>query len=242
LLERHLAIRTFLVGAAGLAVLALALIPVRESIGVANVGLAMAIVVGIVGSRAGLAAGVATAAWAAVLFALLHSVPLGLPRLEDEQDGVTAMLLVITGVLTGALHRRSQQAERRTRDAGYDLARLHRVADLAAHGGAASDVLVAAVDEIVAELQLKRCWRTESTEREHAELQRNGLIAGLPVDADPELVGKALAAGVAIDLGPAGQLLLVGRPGVNPTQRQLRVAVMLADFAASALNQQPIQR
>lgn len=235
-LGRHEA-RDVAVGFVALSVLTLALIPVRDSIGVANIGLAMALVVAGVGFRAGLAPGVAIALYATALFVLIHSAPHGFPRVEDEQDAVTAVLLIVTGVFSGLVHHRSRRLEDEVRHGTYALHRLHRVGEVASTERSLDAVMETVAQEVASELRLAECrWHPGAPPGDVLELHHNGLIDGVAPDATSAEIGAALAEGVALRVGAVGHLWMNGDQGHEITGEQLRVAVTLADYGAAVGN------
>lgn len=86
--------KTTLAGLVAVSFLALVAIPIRDWLGTANIALSMVLVVIVVGIRAGLRGGALVAFFSGCAFALLHTVPHGLPRVENGQDLTTAALLV----------------------------------------------------------------------------------------------------------------------------------------------------
>lgn len=235
LVARHERVRVTLIAVAVLTALAIAVIPVREQVGPANIALVLVVVVGIVGSHAGPWPGVATAVWAAGLYTSLHAVPHGLPLVEDGQDALTAVLLVAAGVITGSMHGAMVRVRRLLQSAQHDVARLHGLAEIALEGASTEDLVATAGRAIRAELRLLDWeWERPPGPTPWPELEHNGLIAGAPGTTDPERLGELLAGGVALSLGGRGRFVLHGRPDTRVTPRQLKVAVILADFAATA--------
>ena len=226
-----------LLGLIGVALIASVTIPIRDSVGTANIALLMAIVVVTVGAGAGLWPGATVAVVSGLAFALLHTVPHGLPKVENEQDVATAVLLVLSGVLAGWIHDRTEGLQTKLTDTGYGLQRLHRVAEAAAQVGVGSNAVVDVVThEIAAELDLSSCRRIPEPLGERRELQHNGLVTGLAFDATPQEIGAVLADGVGIDLRDGSHLELIGRPGSEFGRERLRLAIMLADYAAAVLD------
>lgn len=229
--------RTTLLGLAVVSALTLGAIPLRDTIGTANIALSIGIVVVIVGVRAGLWPGTIVALVGGGAFALVHTVPHGLPRVESEQDVATAALLVLSGVLAGWIHDRTAHLRTRLRDTDFGFARLHRVAEAAA----ATDTTVAQVidvvtSEIASELHLLECRRVRDPLGSRRELQHNGMIARTPLDAQPSEFGAIVADGVGIDLRDGSHLVLIGRPETDISRHQLRLGIMLADYAAAVLD------
>ncbi|MGB3736029.1 MAG: DUF4118 domain-containing protein [Ilumatobacter sp.] len=228
--------RTMLIGLIVLGLIASVTIPVRDSIGTANIALAMAIVVVTVGARAGLWPGTTLAVVAGLTFALLHTVPHGLPRVENGQDVATAALLVVSGVLAGWIHDRTERLRTKLQDTGFGLQRLHRVAEAASALGADPDGVVDVVTrEIADELELSSCRRIPEPLGDRVELQHNGLVEGVAFDAAPHAIGAVVADGVGIDLRDGSHLELIGHAGARIELDQLRRAIMLADYAAAVL-------
>lgn len=234
---------TFVITAAAfvlVGVLGLVLSPIRDTVGPENVALVLAIIVGLVGSSAGPVPGLVLGGWAALVFALLHSVPLGLPALESEQDAVTAGLLLVSGWVGGMISRRLTAASQRADVYADDLDRLSRVGDVAAHTRDRADVVNAAIEEISGELRLKDAHLEEGPpDKSWHELGRNGLIDGLATDELDDDLPLLLAEGVAIELGPSSRLVLMGDPEVDVNPRQLRVVTALADYIIAMTRVRP---
>lgn len=232
--------KTTVIGIAAVLALAAALIPVRDSVGTANIGLGLALIVGIVGASAGVGPGLATAASAAASFTLLHAVPHGLPRIEDEQDAVTALLLLLTGWATGWLQQRRLTMQERLRSADYGVARLHLLAENAVKVTSAEELLDVASEQIREELQLQDCyWETGPAPADRRALEQNGLITGTGPATAAAHVGEMLAEGVVIAAGPDSRFVLIGKPGAEPSRRQLKTAVIMADLAVAASRSNP---
>ena len=236
MLRSHPTAHATVVGVAVVAAVAAAAVPVRESIGVANIALVLGIVIGAVGSRTGLAPGALVGLASGMAFAMLHSVPHGLPRVEDEQDLATVALLVGWGLFAGWLHDRRERLEHAVRADHDDLGRLHRVAEVASKASTTIDELIDTVaEEMTAELELRDCYRVVAPIGRRRELRHNGLIGGAPADASPAELGRLVADGVGIDLRDGSHLVLQGRENTEITRRQLRVGVMLADYAVAVM-------
>jgi K+-sensing histidine kinase KdpD len=221
-----------LLGVAICSAVAVALLPVRDSMGQANVGLVLALVIALVGSYAGTAPGLVTAGWASLLFVVLHSAPHGIPTAEEKQDAVTAGLLLLTGAISGLVNRRLAATRRRGEILDDDLKRLHRVADVARRSTGASEVIDAAIEEISGELRLANAFVEHGPpSRAWLELGHNGRIRGISANDHDDRLATKLAVGVAIEIGPDARLVFIGNPQVKVEPRQLRVVVALADYA-----------
>lgn len=218
-----------LLGAAVCGALAVALLPVRDSMGPANVGLVLAFVIALVGSYAGTGPGLVTAGWASLLFVVLHSAPHGFPTAEEKQDAVTALLLLVTGAVSGLIHRRLAATRRRGQILDDDLKRLHRVADVARRSSGTTEVIDAAIEEISGELRLADAFVEHGPpSRPWLELGHNGHITGVAAN---DHLAKKLAEGVAFEISSDSRLVFIGNPSAEVHSRQLRVVVALADYA-----------
>lgn len=232
--------RATLAGAAAVLALAVALIPLRDSAGTANVALALALIVGVAGYTAGIGAGMVVAIAAASGFTLLHAVPHGLPAIEDEQDAITAALLLGTGYASGWVHRRRERLQDRIQRSEYGYARLHELAVVVADPPPDTDLLQRAADLIREEVGLRECfWEVGAEREQRVQLNHNARLAGTTGDADPARWGEILAEGVSIPSPLDGRFVLVGDPGAAPTRRQLRNAVIMADMAVAAVADPP---
>jgi hypothetical protein len=221
-----------LLGVAICSAVAVALLPVRDSMGQANVGLVLALVIALVGSYAGTAPGLVTAGWASLLFVVLHSSPHGFPTTDEKQDAVTAVLLLLTGAISGLVNRRLATITRRGEILDDDLERLHRVADVARRSSSSAEVIDAAIEEISGELRLADAFVEDGPpSRPWLELGHNGRIHGISANDHDDRLAKKLANGVAIEIGSDSRLVFIGNPRAKVEPRQLRVVVALADYA-----------
>lgn len=217
------------------AAVAAALIPVRDSIGTANIGLALALVVGAAGTWAGPSSGLVTALWAGIAFTFLHAVPHGLPRIEEEQDLLTAALLLVTGVLAGWLHRRLDALTDRVAVSSADVTRLHRMAEGSIKAETTDEIMAIACDALAAELGLESCrWEADAATGGLRQLRHNAAIQGTRPETSAGHLGAIMVEGVAISTGTRGQFVLVGRRGAEPSRHQLKTAIVMADIATAA--------
>lgn len=230
-LVRHPAVRDTLVGAVVASIIALALAPLRDSVGSANAALALAIVVMIVGVRAGLKAGLVIAVWAASLYTFLHAVPHGLPRIEEEQDALTAALLLVAGAAAGIVRRRLDRLQHRLTDETYGVARIHSLAETVVNGAPMAEVIRVACELLRDELRLEGCrWEEGRSTSALPSLSSSGRVDGLAADAGPDALAEVMAGGVALDLAPHGRLTMVGDGSHAPTAGSLRVAAIMRDL------------
>ncbi|MBX3287323.1 MAG: PAS domain-containing sensor histidine kinase [Actinobacteria bacterium] len=138
---------------AALAVAA-ALVPMRASIGPANVALVLALVVTGVAASGGRLPGAVAGVSAAVSFNFFFTRPYLSLRIAAMRDVVTVALLAVMGLAVGEVARRWNDSRTEAEVAGTGLARVVRVANLAAAGAPAPEVLEHVQREIGEELHL----------------------------------------------------------------------------------------
>lgn len=183
---------------------AAALVAVRDEIAQANLALILVVVVVLVAIVGGRGPG----ALAAVLTTMSYDFFLTRPYLSltiDSADDVeTTVILLVIGLLVGQLVVGARR-QRRLADRGADeVARVHRVAELAASGASADDLVQTLETELSELLGLRAC-RFEATASDATlpRLERSGAITG---------VSSRRFAGDELTLPePAVELLVLGR-------------------------------
>jgi hypothetical protein len=220
-------------GALGAIGAAAALVPVREQLGPANAALVLVLFVLVGAVTGGRRAGFFVAVVAAISFDFFHTRPYGSLKIADGKDILTLVLLVAVGMIIGEIALRAD----RIRDAGTHrwtgVRRILRVAQLAADGQAADDVILAVTAELTDTLHLQNCWfelapylatldtievtGSLTTKAYHYtpegfELPREGVE--IPVRSGDHLIGR---------------FVLIPTPGVGITRDDRLVAVALAD-------------
>ena len=221
------------IGALGAIAAAAALVPVRDQLGSANAALVLVLFVLVGAVIGGRRAGFLVAVVAAMSFDFLHTRPYGSLKISDGKDVLTLVLLIAVGMIIGEIALRAD----RIRDAGTrrwtGVGRIHRVAQLAADGQAAEDVILAVTAELTDTLHLQNCWferapylgaldTIEETgslttheyryTREGFELSREGVE--IPVRSGDHVIGR---------------FVLIPTPGVGITKDDRLVARALAD-------------
>ncbi len=190
------------------------------------------------GSRpAGVVAALSSAAW----FDFFLTRPYHHFTIRDHDDVETAVLLTIVGigVTEIALWGRRQQAQLSVRE-GY-LRGVISAADLVARGEATPRVVIDFVaHQLVDLLEVDSCTYAAGPPGPHPRLERDGTVTrdGVAIDVDR----SGLPANDVIELPVTHGGLVVGRFVLTAASRvvwttpeQRRVAVTLADQAASAL-------
>ena len=129
----------------------------RSFFGTTNAALVLMIVVVAVAALGGRVAGIVTALAAVVSFDFFHTEPYLSLAIDSRDDIETTVLLLIAAVFVGTIASSGRLARRREGSAQDDIRRIHRVAEAAATGADAADVVAAAQDELRELLTLREC-------------------------------------------------------------------------------------
>ncbi len=121
-----------------------------------------------------------------------------------------------------------------------EIDRIHRVAELAAHGASGEDVLLSAQAELRDLLELEQCrFEAPPTLRPLATVERNGTVTGTTVrhyaQGELELPREGAELPVLARGQQIGRFVLDPRPGVGVSLEQRLVAVAIADQVGAAL-------
>ncbi len=220
-------------GGLGSVFLAAGLVGIRGEI--ANVNIALALMLVVLGAAAvgGRTAGAMSGVAAATSFDFFHTVPYGSLKIAGANDLVTTLLLVLGGVLMGNAVERSSWFKTRMKDDQRQLHRLHRVAMMAASGVEdEQDLVLSVTAELIDTLHLQHCW-----------FESPPFLTGLPhLESDGTISGASLLhtrGGCelptgGVDLRVTGGRRTVGRfvldpaPDTTVSSERLIVAVALA--------------
>jgi hypothetical protein len=226
------------VGGLGPVLVALVLVPFRDTLQNANLALilmAVVVVAAIVGGRGAAALAAVTATLSLDFFL---TVPYNSMRIESADDIETVLIFLAVGLLVGEIAARFRQSRRDRERASSAIERVHRVAARVAEGAGLSDIATVVVAETRAVLHLQDCWlEIPSGHWPAPRLERAGTIEErdlhwgekgfvLPEDG---LQLPVLDAGREI-----GRLILIGDPTVAVTFEERIIAVALADQLGSA--------
>jgi len=226
-------------------VVTLALRSVRDSVANTNSALLLVLVIVGVAASGRRLPGVLAALSAAVWFDFFLTQPFHRFAIDDRDDLETAVLLSIVGigVTELALWGRRQQARLSERD-GY-LDGVMSAADIVARGEASPQVVLDLVGrQIVELLGVDSCTYGPGPPGAHARLERDGTVSRDGHVIDVERSGLPTNDVIELPLGPAARpvgrfVLTASTHVVWTTPEQRRVAVTLADQAASALGSAP---
>lgn len=225
-----------LTGIAATLLVALATVPFRAALGAPNVAILLAVVVVATAAFGGRGPAVAVSVVASLAFNLLHTRPYLSLQIHGRQDLVTAVLLVVLGLVAGEATERAW----RWRDAElrrvHQLERLHRVAELATVATDAGAIWPTVRDTLCEELHLGRCWFEPSDHQgfPFPELAHNGSVGPLRENRrwQPggfELPRNGVSLAVTADGRRLGRLVLLPDPGHGLSLVDRRVAVAVAD-------------
>jgi K+-sensing histidine kinase KdpD len=151
----------------------------RWAVNGVNSALILMLLVVAIAALGGRLAGTITAIAAAVSFDFFHTEPFLSLAITSRDDIETTLLLLIAGLLAGAIATTGRLARHRQLHAESGVQRIHRVAEAAATGQPAGFVLAQAQAEIKDLLDLSDCWFEDTTDPDAAPrplLGRNGAI------------------------------------------------------------------
>ena len=213
-----------------------------------NVALTLMVIVVVAAAVGGRGAGALSAVVATLSYDFFQTEPVHSLRIVSHDDVQTALLLLAAGLIVGQIAARAQLFRVAVESGRSEIQRLHRVAELAARGATAPDVIDAAEAELTQLLTLRSCRfepppYAESFERlegsgvlrrtkglvTHSRMGRHGLE--LPADGAELLVFHR---GTEV-----GRFVLVPTPDEGASLEQRVVAVALADQVGGVLADEP---
>ncbi len=217
----------------------LALVPVRDDFDNANLALILVLVVVVAAIIGGRAAGALAAVMATLSFDFFLTRPFLSMDIESSDDIETMLILLVVGLLVGAVASRGRRSQRGRERAAEAISRVHRVADLVARGASIDDVLAAVTQELRALLSLHDCWlEFHPFVYVMPRLERGGTIG----QAEHRWFGGGVSLsedGVELPVLEQGfevaRIVLIGNPEVAVTIEERVVAVALSDQLGAAL-------
>jgi K+-sensing histidine kinase KdpD len=224
-------------------VVGIAMLAVRGEVDSAVTALVLMATVVIAATFGERRAAVVPAITATLTFDFFHVRPYGTLTMDSANDVETAIVLLVTGLIVGSVaarRRRTQHSLTRQVARGEaEVRRLHRVADLIAHGATEAEILFAAERELTELLDLVSCsFSDEEADSDVPVLERNGTITG----GELRFVGSDFAlprAGVSLPVFHQGHrigtFLLHPNADAGVSLEQRIVALAIADQAGAAL-------
>jgi hypothetical protein len=210
-------------------------IPLRTRLPNTDLALVLVVLIGVVGWVSGARPSLLAAVGGAAAFDLLDTRPYGTLSISRADDAVTALILVLTGILAGLGAARLARY-RRTEDNRNDaFAVVMEASGLVATGQDRQLITAALAAEILQELELADCrFDPRPPSGGRPGVARDGSLVGL-------MPAGELRSGAQIDLPIWSHGDVVGHYRMvlgrhRPTQRELRVALSLADQAGAAMS------
>ena len=226
---------------AGLLPIALgaALVGIRGEVDSANLALAMVVVVVV----AALLGGRGPAVLAAIVSAMSYDFFLTKPYLslsiKSANDVETTIFLLVIGLLVGEIVVRLRRTQRIAARGASEIARLHRVAELAAGGMPAEELERAVATELVGLLDLRDCFfEPVPVGRPLPRLERNGAVTGVTAH---RFTGEEFALPPEVELPvlgrgrQLGRFVLISSPTAGASIEERTVAVALSDQLGAVL-------
>ncbi len=203
-----------------------------------NVALTLMIVVVIAAAVGGRGAGALSAVVAALSYDFFQTEPQHSLRISSRDDVVTALLLLVSGLIVGQIAGRAQLNRVATQSGRSEIGRLRRLSELAAGGASTSQVIDAATTELTELLSLRSC-RFETTPYGESldRLERSGVVGRAKERVTHLRMGRRgielPAEGVELLVlhrgAEVGRFVLVPTPGEGASLEERVVAVALAD-------------
>lgn len=227
-------------GALGSLFIAAGLVGVRGEIANVNVALILVLVILAAAGFGGRVAGAMTGLVAATSFDFFHTRPYGVLKITRVDDLITTLLLLVAGLVMGAVVERSARFKDRWRDGRQQLRRLHRVAGFFVSGAKdEGDLILSVTAELLGTLQLEDChFEHPPFLTELPRLEPEGVITG-SVRRFGDFGTRLPAGGVDLRVvgpkGTIGRFVLAPTPDVAISPERLLVAVSLAHALGLAL-------
>ncbi|MBV8159694.1 MAG: DUF4118 domain-containing protein [Acidimicrobiia bacterium] len=222
------------------AAVAAALVPLRSAIGSTNVALvlvAVVVAVATLGRRFSAAvAALSAAAW----FDFFHTRPHYSFTINAHDDVVTAVVLLVVGLVVGELSVRRRRHHAAAVDGSTDIARIHAIAELAASGEKPDFVIMAVASELRDLLSLRDCRYETFTpcDRPAARIERTGEVSVGQLRWGVESMGLPTKQVELLVEGrgrPLGRFILTPTPGKPVPFDKRLVAIALSDQVGAAL-------
>jgi K+-sensing histidine kinase KdpD len=219
---------------------AAALIPARSHTDNANIALGLVVVVVAVATMGHRVATVVSAVSAAVWFDFFQTRPYYSFSIRTHDDVVTAVLLLVVGVVVGELAIRTRRHLDEARTGSGDISHLHVIAETVADGEGSAVAVASVADELRRLFDLQACTFEASPFEELTKIARfersgNVVFGGLNWGVGTMgLPGKQVELVVSGYGQTFGRFLLTPTPGHPVSFDRRIVAIALADQVAAA--------
>ena len=156
------------------------LVPLRDHVQAANLALVLVLVVVAAAAVGGRGAGAVAAVVSALSFDFFLTQPYLSLQIDSADDIETTLILLVIGLVVGELVVRARRSRRAAIRGADEIARLHRVAELAAIGKPADELVREVTRELTELLELRDCWfEPPPTRRPLPRLERTGAVTGM---------------------------------------------------------------
>jgi hypothetical protein len=230
------------VGGMGSIAAAAALVSVREHFALVNVALILVLFVLLGAVIGGRVAGVTSALAAAASLDFFHTRPFNSLKISDAADIEATVLFLLVGLAIGEIAVRADHIRSAVSGHRKELKRVQRIAQLAANGESADDLILAVAAELTDTLHLRECVfeRPPFGER-FPTLEPTGAIKGGDVRYYTkdgfELPREGAELPVSADGRTIGRFVLRPQPGAGVSLDRRIVAASLADQLSVVLRQ-----
>jgi hypothetical protein len=231
--DRDLTAPGYVIGGIGPIAVSAALVPLRSEVDNANLALALVVVVVIAALVGGRGAGALAAVVSAMSYDFFLTRPYLSLTIDSADDVETTIILLAVGLIVGEIVVRLRRNQRLAARGASEVARLHRVAELAAGGSSAEELEQTVATELVGLLDLRDCFfERPPLGRPLPRLERNGAVTGvsklrftgdefaLPPEVELPVLGRGRQ---------VGRYVLVSNPKVGASLEERMVAVALSD-------------
>ncbi|MGH2513233.1 MAG: DUF4118 domain-containing protein, partial [Candidatus Limnocylindrales bacterium] len=214
---------------------------VRDHVAPVNIALLLVLLVLLGAVIGGRRAGVLSAIAAAMSFDFFQTKPYNSLKISSSADVQTTILLLAVGIAIGEIASRADRIRSVTRDHHQGLARVHRVAQLAARGESVDDLVSALCAELIESLRREDCsFERPPLARDLPRIESTGAVTATEhfYTADGfELPRDGVALPVSGGGRTIGRFVLVPTPGTGIDVDHRLVAVALADQLGIVLAQ-----
>jgi hypothetical protein len=240
---RPASLLAWLVALAGPVVVSLALVPFRDQIRTSNVSLVLVLVVLGAAILGGRATGAAAALVSMAAFDFFFTHPYGSFTIDSRDDGETAVLLLIVGVVVGELVVRARRSADVARASRAEVVRVRRLSELAAGGESRGRLIGIVQGEIVSLLPVRQCrFEPWPTPKDLPELTHNGVLSPGGDLASPPAPPERVALPVYGAGRAVGRFVIdleAGTSGITVPPEDRALAVALADQLGTVLANEP---
>ena len=212
---------------------AMALVGVRGHIAPANVALILVLFVLLGAVIGGRRSGIISALVAAASFDFFHTKPYGSLKISDSSELLTTLLLLAVGLAVGEIAARADRIRTALHDNRQEVRRVHRIAELAATGDSADDLISAVTAELTETLLLEECrFERPPFRNAYPRIEASGVVMSREhhyAKGGFELPKDGVALLVSNGAEILGRFVLIPKPGVGIPLEHRLVAVALAD-------------